>query len=94
MNLLAMSVPRKSAQATTALKDTNTLGCFIEEHLLGIITQFAYSINDVQVRQPMLEKKRNIVALGNLIKLAQGHISSGLPQVCNKSHAFLTNVDG
>lgn len=80
-------------QASTTLTDTNTLGCFIEEHLLGIITQFAHSINDFQIRQPILEKKRNLVALGKMIKLAEGYISSGLPQVCRDPIPAFSNAN-
>ena len=57
------------------------LGYFVEEHVLGIITQFAHAVNDFQVRQPLPEKKRNIMAIGAMIKIARGHVSSALPQV-------------
>ena len=57
------------------------LGYFVEEHVLGIITQFALAVNDFQVRQPLPEKKRNIMAIGAMIKIARGHVSSALPQV-------------
>lgn len=53
----------------------------MEEHVLGIITQFAHAVNDFQVRQPLSEKKRYILAIGEMIKIARGHVSSALPQV-------------
>lgn len=53
----------------------------MEEHVLGIITQFAHAVNDFQVRQPLAEKKRYILAIGEMIKIARGHVSSALPQV-------------
>ncbi|KAL4939554.1 hypothetical protein BDV06DRAFT_34599 [Aspergillus oleicola] len=77
--ILASLVPRKSAHSS---KKSNLVGHFIEEHVLGIITQFAHAINDFQIRQPMLEKKRNIVAIGAMIKVAPSHVSSALPQIC------------
>ncbi|KAL2866806.1 protein kinase MEC1 [Aspergillus lucknowensis] len=77
--VLASLVPRKSAHAS---KKSNLVGQFIEEHVLGIITQFAHAINDFQIRQPIVEKKRNIMAIGSMIKVAPGHISSALPQIC------------
>ncbi|KAL4956177.1 hypothetical protein BDW69DRAFT_181790 [Aspergillus filifer] len=77
--ILASLVPRKSAHSS---KKSNLVGNFIEEHVLGIITQFAHAINDFQIRQPILEKKRNIVAIGAMIKVAPNHISSALPQIC------------
>lgn len=53
----------------------------MEEHVLGIITQFAHAINDFQIRSPLAEKKRNIMAIGGMVKIARGHVSSALPQV-------------
>ena len=82
LHLLAALVPRKSFHGNTT-KKANLLSHFIEEHVLGIITQFAHAINDFQVRQPLVEKKRNIVAIGEMIKIAKGHVSSALPQVCD-----------
>ncbi|PWY66408.1 hypothetical protein BO70DRAFT_390661 [Aspergillus heteromorphus CBS 117.55] len=77
--LLAVRVPRKSGHAP---RRASSIGHFIEEHVLGIITQFAHAINDFQVRQPLVEKKRNIAAIGEMIKVARGHVSSALPQIC------------
>lgn len=54
---------------------------FIEEHVLGIITQFANAINDFQVRQTLAEKRRNLKAIEEMINIAQGHVSNALPQV-------------
>jgi serine/threonine-protein kinase ATR len=82
LDLLASFVPRKSAQGPTNLKGLDILGNFIEEHILGIITEFANTINDFQVRQPIIEKRRGIIAIGEMIKIAHGHIGSALPQVC------------
>ncbi|KAL4888524.1 UVSB PI-3 kinase [Aspergillus ambiguus] len=79
LRLLADHVPRKSANAS---RKASHIGPFIEEHVLGIITQFAYAVNDFQVRQPMAEKKRNIIAIGEMVKVARGHVSSALPQIC------------
>ncbi|KAF7116577.1 hypothetical protein CNMCM5793_005058 [Aspergillus hiratsukae] len=79
LHLLAALVPRKS---TATSKKANLLCHFIEEHVLGIITQFAHAINDFQIRQPLVEKRRNILAIGEMIKVAHGHISSALPQIC------------
>ncbi|BCR99011.1 protein kinase MEC1 [Aspergillus luchuensis] len=79
LHLLAVLVPRKSGHTP---KRANLIGYFIEEHVLGIITQFAHAVNDFQIRQPLIEKKRNIAAIGEMIKVARGHISSALPQIC------------
>ncbi|KKA22075.1 Non-specific serine/threonine protein kinase [Rasamsonia emersonii CBS 393.64] len=82
LHLLASYVPRKSAPGPATSKHPNVLGNFIEEHILGIITEFADAINDAQVRLPIMEKKRNILAIGEMIKIARGHINSALPQIC------------
>ena len=58
------------------------MSCFIEEHVLGIITQFANAINDFQVRQTLAEKRRNLKAIEEMVNIAQGHVSNALPQVC------------
>lgn len=79
LHLLARLVPRKS---TSSARKSNLLGYFIEEHVLGIITQFAHAVNDFQIRQSLIEKKRNIIAIGEMVKIACGHVSSALPQVC------------
>ncbi|EAU37733.1 hypothetical protein ATEG_02771 [Aspergillus terreus NIH2624] len=79
LHLLADHVPRKSVHSS---KKTSHIGPFIEEHVLGIITQFAYAVNDFQIRQPVAEKKRNIIAIGEMVKVARGHVSSALPQIC------------
>ncbi|PYH97770.1 hypothetical protein BO71DRAFT_346316, partial [Aspergillus ellipticus CBS 707.79] len=79
LHLLAVRVPRKSGHAP---RQADFIGHFIEEHVLGIITQFAHAINDFQVRQPLIEKKRNVAAIGAMINVARGHVSSALPQIC------------
>ena len=38
-------------------------------------------INDGKGPQPVLEKKRCLRAIGEMIKLAKAHVSNGLPQV-------------
>ncbi|KGO59126.1 PIK-related kinase, FATC [Penicillium expansum] len=80
LHRLATFVPRKIAHGSSSKKAD--LSHFIEEHVLGIITQFANAINDFQVRQTLAEKRRNIKAIEEMINIAQGHVSSALPQVC------------
>lgn len=57
------------------------LAGFVEDHILGIITEFAQIINDSSDRQPIVEKKLNIAAIGELIRIASDNISVALPQV-------------
>ncbi|KAJ6084451.1 hypothetical protein N7486_011251 [Penicillium sp. IBT 16267x] len=80
---LATFVPRKSAShGGGSSKKADLLSHFIEEHVLGIITQFSNAINDFQVRQTLAEKRRNLKAIEEMIIIAQGHVSNALPQVC------------
>lgn len=46
-----------------------------------MVTEFVHVINDFQVLQPIPEKKRDIIALGEMIKIAKGNIGIALPQV-------------
>ena len=77
---MASFVPRKFAHGSS--KKADLLSHFIEEHVLGIITQFANAINDFQVTQTLAEKRRNLQAIEAMINIAQGHVSNALPQVC------------
>ncbi|KAJ5108762.1 hypothetical protein N7456_005437 [Penicillium angulare] len=77
---LAKFVPRKVSHGSS--KKADLLAYFIEEHVLGIITQFANAINDFQVRQTLAEKRRNLKAIEEMINIARGHVSNALPQVC------------
>lgn len=80
MYRLATFIPRKSTHGASS-KKSDLLIHFIEEHVLGIITQFANAINDFQVRQTLAEKRRNLKAIEEMINIAQGHVSNALPQV-------------
>lgn len=81
LQCLATFVPRKFAHGSSS-KNSDLLSHFIEEHVLGIITQFANAINDFQVRQTLAEKRRNLKAIEEMINIAHGHVSNALPQVC------------
>ncbi|EAS29766.2 UVSB PI-3 kinase [Coccidioides immitis RS] len=60
----------------------NPLTAFLEGHVLGIITEFANVINDFQIRQSIVEKKRSVIAIGQMVKIAGASISIALPQIC------------
>lgn len=81
LGLLASATPRTTNQSS-ATKDEDLLSIFIEEHVLGIITEFAHAVNDFQIRQPLVEKKRNLIAIGEMVTIAKGNISVALPQIC------------
>jgi serine/threonine-protein kinase ATR len=66
----------------SSVKENDTLSTFIEEHALGIITEFARAVNDFQIRQSVVEKKRTVIGIGEMLKIANGNISVALPQIC------------
>ncbi|KAK2852165.1 hypothetical protein FQN49_005303, partial [Arthroderma sp. PD_2] len=99
LEYIASVTPRQDGH-TVASKSDN-LAVFIEEHVLGVVTEFVHVINDFQILQPIPEKKRDIVAMGEMIKIAKGNISIALPQICAclrsaldadelRDHAFTT----
>ncbi|WEW59433.1 serine/threonine-protein kinase M1 [Emydomyces testavorans] len=81
LEYVASLTPRQLGHANSSKMD-NSLVAFIEEHVLGIITEFANVINDFQIRQSVVEKKRNIMAIAQMIKIARGNINIALPQIC------------
>jgi len=66
------------------------MGNFFENFILGIMSEFSDSINDV--RQALAEKTRSLRGMQEMIKLAKNYISTGLPQVrfdaMNPTHAY------
>ncbi|KAF3481011.1 kinase rad3 [Arthroderma uncinatum] len=99
LEYIASITPRQDGNAVAAKADN--LAVFIEEHVLGVVTEFVHVINDFQILQPIPEKKRDIVAMGEMIKIAKGNISIALPQICAclrsaldadelRDHAFAT----
>lgn len=46
------------------------------------MTEFANAVNDFQIRQSVIEKRRNVIAIGMMVKVAKGNISIALPQIC------------
>jgi serine/threonine-protein kinase ATR len=66
---------------------------FLENHVLGIITQFTTTFNDSQAKQPNLEKRRCLAAIGELLKLGEYRISSALPQICACLRSAVENRD-
>ncbi|PGG99288.1 Atypical/PIKK/ATR protein kinase [Polytolypa hystricis UAMH7299] len=83
LELLSSLTPRRVDQGGILPVNHDLVACFIEEHILGIITDFAHIVNDYQIRQPVTEKKRNLIAIGEMVKIAKGNISIALPQICS-----------
>ncbi|EWC44205.1 hypothetical protein DRE_06950 [Drechslerella stenobrocha 248] len=62
-------------------KHVDTLQSFFESHVLGIITQYSEILFSVKAKHSMAEKRRNLKAIGEMIKLGKVGIVSGLPQI-------------
>jgi serine/threonine-protein kinase ATR len=77
----------------TASRKGDIIATFLENHVLGIITQFTATFNDTQSRQPSLEKRRCLAAIGEFLKLGQHRISSALPQICACLRSAIENED-
>lgn len=83
----------RTSTASSSSRKGDVVATFLEHHVLGIITQFTATFNDSQSRQPNLEKRRCLAAIGELLKLGQHRISSGLPQICACLRSAVENKD-
>ncbi len=72
----------RSSTTSSGSRKGEVVATFLEDHVLGIITQFTATCNELQLREPNLEKRRCLAAIGELVKLGQRRISSALPQIC------------
>jgi serine/threonine-protein kinase ATR len=69
---------RNNQKKSTSKK--RTLESFFEVHLLGIMAHFS-EILDSAVNYPLVEKKRCVGAINEMITIAGNCVSSALPQV-------------
>ncbi|EEP77729.1 hypothetical protein UREG_02578 [Uncinocarpus reesii 1704] len=91
LELVASVTPRQTRHGNS-FKSDSPLVAFIKEHVLGIITEFANVINDFQIRQSVVEKKRNIIAIGQMITLAGGKIAIALPQTRERAVQLVEHI--
>ena len=59
-------------------RKVDLIGSFFEQHVLGLVAHLSDAINDPQ---PVMETKRCLGAIREMILLGKGHVSNGLPQV-------------
>ena len=81
LHFLAGVTHGKMSSSRGTARKVNVIGPFFETHVLGIMALLADTINDGKGPQPVLEKVRCLGAIREMIKLAQSHVSNGLPQV-------------
>ena len=93
LQFLAAVLLRKPNQHISSSRRSETLGAFLESHALAIVTHFTVLLNDLETKEPKLEKKRSIIALGEIVKLGKSRVARALPQICACLRASLPDDD-
>ncbi|KAF2267881.1 hypothetical protein CC78DRAFT_565700 [Lojkania enalia] len=70
----------RNGQRKTASKK-KTLYSFFELHILGIMTYFSSVLDNPEANYPLLERKRCVGAIGEMISLAHSCAGFALPQI-------------
>lgn len=76
-----MLVEGKSGQSKVAVKKSNIVLLFFEKHVLGIMAYLSDVIDSSREVQPLMERRRCVAAIEEMIKLAEHEVSIALPQV-------------
>ncbi len=63
-------------------KNSNPVGAFLEQHILGLVKRLSEVINDSRDDQSSMEKQRCVKAIQELVKIAKAHTRIARPQVC------------
>ena len=66
-----------------AAKQNRAMLGFFEQRVLGIMAHFSDIIEKGRVTHPMVEKRRCLRAIEELMDLSKGRVSIALPQVCS-----------
>lgn len=74
-------------------RSMDVVGPFFENHVLGIMAILADTINDGKGPQPTLEKFRCLRAIREMITIAKGQVSNGLPQICACLRSAIANKE-
>ena len=82
LKLLAIVTQSKQGVSRGPPPKTEAMGPFFENHVLGIMAILADTINDGKGPQPRLEKVICLGAIREMIRIARGRVSNGLPQIC------------
>ena len=76
-----MLAEMKNGQRKPASKK-KTLYAFFEVHILGIMAHFSEVLDNPHANHQLLERKRCVGAIREMIHLANSCVSFALPQVC------------
>lgn len=93
LHFLAGITHGRPASTRAATRRMDVVGPFFENHVLGIMAIIADTINDGKGPQPNLERIRCLGAIGEMIRLAKGQVSNGLPQICACLHSAIANEE-
>ena len=93
LQLLAQILSGKSGHHLSSSKRSETTSSFLETYALAIVTHFTVLLNDIEAKEPKLEKKRCLTALGELVKLGKSRVNLSLPQLCACLRTALDDPD-
>jgi serine/threonine-protein kinase ATR len=90
LQLLSQLMSKRSSQSSGNRK-SDIISSFLEHNALAIITQFTVVLNELEVVQPNIEKRRCLAAIGQIVKLGKSRIAPALPQICGCLRSALDN---
>jgi len=80
LQILVQLIDRKPGHASS--RRSGNIAAFLENFVLSIVTGFTIVLNETEVKESDVEKRRAVAALGEVVKLGKSRISSSLPQIC------------
>lgn len=89
--LLAQLSFRKSSSSGGGRRG-DLIPAFLENNALEIVTLFTSSFDDNLLREMNVERRRCLVALGELVKIGKGRINTVIPQICACLRSAMANV--
>lgn len=92
LQLLAQLVARQRGQSSGS-KRSDSIGSFLENNVLAIVTHFTVLLNDLEAKEPKVEKRRCLAALGEVVKLGKSRVVRALPQICACLRSGLDDTD-
>jgi len=92
LQLVANLLTRRSGPPS-ASRRADSIGTFLENNVLAIMTHFMALLNDLEVKEPKVEKKRCLAAIGEVVKLGKSRVVSALPQICACLRSGLDDVE-
>lgn len=92
LQFLAQLITRQRGQSS-GNRRSDSIGAFLENNVLAIVTHFTVLLNGLEAKEPKLEKRRCLAALGEVVKLGKSRIVRALPQICACLRSGLDDSD-